>query len=239
MPQGTRAVGWGSRKNGERVRTAHTLPCGLRLATYLVLGVLKLDNCVKYNCINFKNEIITFLNSDFTIWSAAFISLLAFSLILLPESKIQRKIKDWYIKYRTTLSREEIEKKLGFSYLDIKQMYGNFYLDLKQTFTFNFFVLVATAIVERKISTDSLLVTYSTTSIYICLFNWKIFWDIGQKIISIAAIILGIFNIVLYIVKSYCGGDTLWLVSMMLSIFSVWLLGIKSGMIQKIKSSNS
>ena len=101
-------------------------------------------------------------------------------------------------------------------------MYGNFYLDLKQTFTFNFFVLVATAIVERKISTDSLLVTYSTTSIYICLFNWKIFWDIGQKIISIAAIILGIFNIVLYIVKSYCGGDTLWLVSMMLSIFSVW-----------------
>ena|GEM_PF-5136072 len=198
-----------------------------------------MDNCVKYNCINFKNEIITFLNSDFTIWSAAFISLLAFSLILLPESKIQRKIKDWYIKYRTTLSREEIEKKLGFSYLDIKQMYGNFYLDLKQTFTFNFFVLVATAIVERKISTDSLLVTYSTTSIYICLFNWKIFWDIGQKIISIAAIILGIFNIVLYIVKSYCGGDTLWLVSMMLSIFSVWLLGIKSGMIQKIKSSNS
>ena len=198
-----------------------------------------MDNCVKYNCINFKNEIITFLNSDFTIWSAAFISLLAFSLILLPESKIQRKIKDWYIKYRTTLSREEIEKKLGFSYLDIKQMYGNFYLDLKQTFTFNFFVLVATAIVERKISTDSLLVTYSTTSIYICLFNWKIFWDIGQKIIFIAAIILGIFNIVLYIVKSYCGGDTLWLVSMMLSIFSVWLLGIKSGMIQKIKSSNS
>ena len=198
-----------------------------------------MDNCVKYNCINFKNEIITFLNSDFAIWSAAFISLLAFSLILLPESKIQRKIKDWYIKYRTTLSREEIEKKLGFSYLDIKQMYGNFYLDLKQTFTFNFFVLVATAIVERKISTDSLLVTYSTTSIYICLFNWKIFWDIGQKIISIAAIILGIFNIVLYIVKSYCGGDTLWLVSMMLSIFSVWLLGIKSGMIQKIKSSNS
>ena len=198
-----------------------------------------MDNCVKYNCINFKNEIITFLNSDFTIWFAAFISLLAFSLILLPESKIQRKIKDWYIKYRTTLSREEIEKKLGFSYLDIKQMYGNFYLDLKQTFTFNFFVLVATAIVERKISTDSLLVTYSTTSIYICLFNWKIFWDIGQKIISIAAIILGIFNIVLYIVKSYCGGDTLWLVSMMLSIFSVWLLGIKSGMIQKIKSSNS
>ena len=201
--------------------------------------MLKLDNCVKYNCINFKNEIITFLNSDFTIWSAAFISLLAFSLILLPESKIQRKVGDWYIKYRTTLSREEIEKKLGPPYLDIKQMYGNFYLDLKQTFTFNFFVLVATAIVERKISTDSLLVTYSTTSIYICLFNWKIFWDIGQKIISIAAIILGIFNIVLYIVKSYCGGDTLWLVSMMLSIFSVWLLGIKSGMIQKIKSSNS
>ena len=71
---------------------------GYGLATYLVLGVLKLDNCVKYNCINFKNEIITFLNSDFTIWSAAFISLLAFSLILLPESKIQRKIKDWYIK---------------------------------------------------------------------------------------------------------------------------------------------
>ena len=85
-------------------------------------------------------KIITFLNSDFTIWSAAFISLLAFSLILLPESKIQRKIKDWYIKYRTTLSREEIEKKLGFSYLDIKQMYGNFYLDLKQTFTLIFCV---------------------------------------------------------------------------------------------------
>ncbi|EIG28938.1 hypothetical protein HMPREF1051_1639 [Neisseria sicca VK64] len=28
MPQGTHAVGWGCRENGERVRTAHTLHVG-------------------------------------------------------------------------------------------------------------------------------------------------------------------------------------------------------------------
>lgn len=176
-----------------------------------------------------------------SVWVAAIVSFSAFLFPLLPE-KLRNIIRNWWIK-RNDKSNTDIEKIFRMSSEDIQKIYGDFYQDLKQTFTFNFFILLATATATRELTTNSLLVTFSTTSLYICLFNWKIFWNINQRSLAITTIILGLINFIFYILSWSCIKSIwfipIWVIPMFLAISSVTILGAKSTILKKLQTDKS
>lgn len=174
----------------------------------------------------------SFLNCEFTLWIMSIISLFVFSIPILPFKCIKSIFLNKIGNEITNKSAEQI--------------YKVYHSEIKQTFTFSFAMFLSPILLGKgeTMNSSTLLVTYSTTAIYTCLFAFASFYRsndqeiklinfikpelLNKVIIFIFLTILLFVNLYLLILGWQKRGDFHWVLS--------WCLVFPTLLIQLWKS---
>ena len=174
----------------------------------------------------------SFVNCEFTLWIISIISLFVFSIPILPFKCIKSFILNKIGNEITNKSAEQI--------------YKVYHSEIKQTFTFSFAMFISPILLGKgeTMNSSTLLVTYSTTAIYTCIFAFASFYKSNDQEIKLInfiklelrnKVIIFIFLMTLFCVNSYLlilgwkkQGDFHWVLS--------WCLVFPTLLIQLCKS---
>lgn len=183
--------------------------------------------------MNFLMEEFNFVNFSANLWISLFVVFLTFCIAALPK-KLFNKFRNLLMK-RNGICMKQVVDTSKLSEQQIEEIYDGLLLDIRQTFLFNFLILVTSSVATKSLSTDNLLASFTTTSIYIYWFNLDFFRRNHWLLYKISWGLL-IINVFILVVSWFIGGDYLWAISFLISVSAIQMLAFKNSLAKKIES---
>ena len=205
--------------------------------TQIFFPFLLLFSCYIAIC---KPGDFSFLNDKCNLWIVSIITMLVFTIPVLPFKCINISILKFI--------------KRNYKYPDklAQKIYKSYHSEIKQTFTFNFAMFLSPILLGKNeaMNSNTLLVTYATIAVYTCLFSLRPFVRADKnnikKITSFCKITIVVSIIISLLINSYLlylgwnkQGDFYWVFSWCLVVSILFIQLWKSSLSVVDESSNT
>ena len=152
-------------------------------------------------------------------------SCIVFCIFFLPKEKFN-KFSDSRIEKRLGKNFDELARENSINKDEYKNYIEDIHLEIKQTFTFSLLLAFATALASKELKPETMLTTFSTVYIYTFMFTWKDFWHKKRCLFLFALVLFGV-NIFLLYQSATDNGEYWWVLSAILSIFTIVFQAVK------------